>query len=161
MISRGMVSIPGVTVQLSGRSKVDSSSPTIVMLTHSSTLDAVASIGYSDLPVNFIAKKSLFKIPFFSSCLKAHGTVPIDRTNLKNAIDSLSVAAEMVKKDQKSIIVSPEGTRRRSKSIGDGSELLPFKKGPFHLAKNSGCSITPLVYTGASRLSLASGAVYK
>ncbi len=48
-------------------------------------------------------------------------------------------------------MVYPEGTRRRKLSI-DGDNLLPFKKGPFHLAKKLNFRIIPIVLSGSLRL---------
>ena len=101
------------------------------------------------------------KIPFFAACARGHGEIPICRTNIKKAIDALTDAANLAKDQKKNIIISPEGTRRRTKSIGGAEQMLPFKKGPFHLAKNSGSSITPLVFIGAHRVSVMGGAFFK
>ena len=44
------------------------------------------------------------------------------------------------------LVLFPEGTRSR-----DGS-LLPFKKGPFFLAMESGAPVVPVSIVGATRL---------
>lgn len=83
--------------------------------------------------------------------LKISGAIPIQRENLTEAKKSLNIAAELAVEQDRSIGIAPEGTRRRSASIGPG-HLLPLKKGPFHLAKNSKAAIVPAAIIGANRL---------
>ena len=83
----------------------------------------------------------------------------INRDNLKAAIGALDQAAKVMQEQQKCICVAPEGTRRQSKSIDSGEHLLPFKKGPFHMAKNAKADIVHLTYQGMHRLS--SGVFYR
>ena len=42
-----------------------------------------------------------------------------------------------------SFLIAPEGTRSKDGSLGE------FKKGAFHLAKNTGASIVPVIINGA------------
>lgn len=78
--------------------------------------------------INFIAKKSLFKIPIFGYLIKQIGSIPIDRENLTSAISSLNYAAEEIREKKKNISISPEGTRRRKPSIEE-PRITTFKKG--------------------------------
>lgn len=78
--------------------------------------------------LHFIGKKSLFKIPLLGRVLKILGQIPIDRSNLQAAIETLKAAGQLARVEKKSIAVAPEGTRRRSNSTGP-DQLLPFKKG--------------------------------
>jgi len=52
------------------------------------------------------------------------------------------------------IAMAMEGTRRRKASIrGDhAANLLPFKKGPFHLAVNNKTCMVPVVLYGCNRI---------
>jgi len=160
-IAKGFLAVAGVRTEYEGLEDFDTSKPTILMFTHASTLDVVATQSNCEIPLNFVAKDTLFKIPFYNVCSLAHGDIPIVRGKLEDAKTALRNAALKVKDEKKSIVISPEGTRRRKKSTGTIDQLLPFKKGPFHLAKDSGASITPLVYMGASRLSINRGLLYK
>jgi 1-acyl-sn-glycerol-3-phosphate acyltransferase len=58
-------------------------------------------------------------------------------------------------------MISMEGTRRRSKSIGDASQMLPFKKGPFHISKRAEAMIVPVNIIGGSRIQPGSRMVPK
>lgn len=83
--------------------------------------------------LNYIAKKSLFKIPLIGYLLKQIGTIPIDRANRDSAIHSLDDAAKLIKTQKKNISISPEGTRRRRDSITD-PHVSDFKKGIYYIS---------------------------
>lgn len=83
--------------------------------------------------------------------MKLAGHIPIDRQNLKYAIETLKGTASFAVSEKKTIAIAPEGTRRRALSTGP-DELLPFKKGPFHLAKSMNADIVPVALIGTNRL---------
>ena len=95
------------------------------------------------LPGRFlwVAKKPLFQIPVFGWALTRMGSVPVDRTNLQEAIKSLNRAAAIVRGGV-SMIIFPEGTRVTT------GELLPFKKGVFIMALKAGQPIVPVAISG-------------
>jgi 1-acyl-sn-glycerol-3-phosphate acyltransferase len=63
--------------------------------------------------------------------------VPIERRNKEAAIASVRAAADVLRSGL-SMVVFPEGTRSP-----DG-HLLPFKKGPFHMAMETGAPVVPV-----------------
>jgi len=149
----GMFKLLGIEYIIENRSKtpIDSRENAIVMFTHGSNLDPPLLHLIFPNYLHFIGKKSLFKIPLLGRVLKILGQIPIDRSNLQAAIETLKAAGQLARVEKKSIAVAPEGTRRRSNSTGP-DQLLPFKKGPFHLAKSAGIDVIPAVIIGANRL---------
>ena len=83
-----------------------------------------------------------FKYPIWGFIMKQYGIIPIVRKNIKKALNSLS-QAENALNSGISLLISPEGTRTLT------GEMSPFKKGPFHLAKNTGATIIPVGIIGA------------
>lgn len=83
--------------------------------------------------------------------MKMVGQIPIDRDNLSRAINTLDDTASLAISEKKTISIAPEGTRRRSYSTGP-EQLMPFKKGPFHLARNINTDIIPVSIVGTNRL---------
>jgi 1-acyl-sn-glycerol-3-phosphate acyltransferase len=77
--------------------------------------------------------------------MRLGGFIPIDRSNRDRAIQSMRLAAEIARSGA-SFLLAPEGTRSR-----DG-KLLPFKKGGFYLAIDSGVPIVPISVRGAFEL---------
>ena len=55
--------------------------------------------------------------------------------------------ATKCKKEGSSIIIAPEGTRRKSETL-EKDCFLPFKKGPFHLAADNDIAILPILIVG-------------
>jgi 1-acyl-sn-glycerol-3-phosphate acyltransferase len=117
----------------------------IYMMNHSSNLDVPAV--FINLPgeVRALGKKELFKLPVLSAAMKIGGFVPVDRSNREAAISSVRKAAE-VAREGASFLIAPEGTRSRT------GKVLPFKKGAFYLAIDSGVPVQPIVVRGVHEL---------
>jgi 1-acyl-sn-glycerol-3-phosphate acyltransferase len=128
-----------------GVDAVDWSRPLVLMANHQSYLDVMAL--YHVLPrcFGFIAKKSLYAIPFFSGVMDAVGCVPIDRADRRSALASMHEAAGIVRAG-KTIAVFPEGTR------SPGDRILPLKKGSFHLVQLAQVPSLPIGIRGAGQL---------
>lgn len=90
---------------------------------------------------SMMAKKELQWMPFLGQWMSLSGAVFIDRGNNAKAIRSLSTAAETVKNRHTSLWIFPEGTR----SMREHHDMLPFKKGAFHMAVEAGIPIVPVV----------------
>ena len=86
------------------------------MIQHSSSLDLLVNLGYIQQKFVSIAKSSLFKVPIVKQILEISNTIPIERGNLEKAKKSLEFAGKIAKKGI-NILVFPEGTRRRRKSV--------------------------------------------
>lgn len=79
----------------------------------------------------FISKPENFKVPFFGRIIRKCCFMAIDRENPRNAIKTINRATELLKKDEVSVAVYPEGTRNY------GKELLPFHNGVFKIAQKA------------------------
>jgi len=114
----------------------------VFLLNHQSMNDIPLALGY--IPKNFVylAKKELASIPIFGAVMEALQFIPIDRSNPKKAIKSLSSAGELMKEQNLSVSIFVEGTRTR-----DG-KLRKFKKGGFILAQKAGVEIIPVSIIG-------------
>ena len=146
------ITILGVSTQTYREEPPRPNTPTVMMQTHASASDSFSICGTAGVPVNFIAKEELMRLPFCGYLSYLAGNIGIKRGKLEEAKKSLAKAEKRILEEKKTIAIAPEGTRRRTKSIGDVSQLLPFKKGPFHMAKHSNADIIPVVVNGARRL---------
>lgn len=68
-------------------------------------------------------------------------TVFIDRANRATARAAFDSAAQTMRTERQSVFIFPEGTR----SYTETPDLLPFKKGAFHLAIQAQVPIVPVV----------------
>ena len=143
----------GVSVlEVIGREFIPVDEGVILMPNHESHLDPPLMMNLSPVPVRFIAKASLFRIPFLGWAMWSAGMIPIDRSNQTKAFASIARATEMIK-DGKTVLVFPEGTR-----TSDG-ELKPFKKGGFVMAVRGGVPIVPVGIAGTRQIMAPGGMI--
>jgi 1-acyl-sn-glycerol-3-phosphate acyltransferase len=127
---------------VSGLEQLDTSRSYVIISNHQSQMDIPVLVANLPLKLTIIAKKELFKIPIFAQGMRAFGILEIDRSNRSRAIETLNIAAQVIRKEKISVLAFPEGTRSK-----DG-RLQPFKKGPFVLATNHQIPILPVTVTG-------------
>ena len=119
--------------------KIDT--PRIYVFNHASLLDTLVCIAYIPEYTLSIGKKEQFAIPIWGHILRHWGCIPIDRQNKEKAISQLEGLKNTFHGD-KGLLVSPEGTRSTT------GELLPLKKGPFHIAEQCRAHIIPIGLRG-------------
>ncbi|CAG1066159.1 1-acyl-sn-glycerol-3-phosphate acyltransferase [uncultured bacterium] len=136
-----LVAVSGVRVSVRGLGNVPKGSPVLFLSNHQGAFDILAL--QSVLPVQFrwVAKKSLFKVPFVGWSMRLAGYISIDRENPAEAMKSMEEAAFKMDRGS-SVVIFPEGTRSETGS------LLPFKRGAFMLAKKCGRPIVPVAING-------------
>jgi 1-acyl-sn-glycerol-3-phosphate acyltransferase len=135
------VRLAGVKIVLRGLENLKPGQNYIFMANHVSNLDPPILIPSIPGRCSVLVKKELFRTPILGTGMRQADLVPVDRSDREAAIESVRVATEVLKKGLH-MVIYPEGTRS-----GDG-RLLPFKKGPFHLAVNSGVPIIPVTILG-------------
>ncbi len=144
-VARVGVRIAGVRWKLIGLEKLPMTSNYIFMSNHVSNVDPPLLIPLLPRRVTVMVKKELFKLPILGRAMRMADFVPIDRSNRDAAIGSVREAATIVRKGL-DLVVFPEGTRSP-----DG-RLLPFKKGSFYLAMDTGVPIVPVTILGTEEL---------
>lgn len=119
----------------------------VVMANHRSLYDIPALYYFlgRDRDLRFIGKKELVKIPIFGWAFGLSRHVVIDRQHRHRAIAALKNAVAASKQGV-TFVIMPEGTRN------PGEGLLPFKKGPFHLAIDTALPILPVAIIGSEKL---------
>jgi 1-acyl-sn-glycerol-3-phosphate acyltransferase len=135
----------GCPVRVSGLERLEPGATYVFASNHTSALDIPALLAV--LPANFrwIAKAELFRIPVFGPALKRCGYIPIDRSDRRAAMQSLSLAARRIEAGA-SVLVFPEGTR------SEDGRLLPFKSGGLALAIKSQRPVAPVAIAGARQV---------
>ena len=118
-----------------------SNKPYIYMFNHTSMFDQFMIGAYVNHYISAVAAVEIFKYPFWGYVCKKYGIIPIMRTKIRQALNSLSIAQDKILSGV-SILIAPEGTRTTTGKMG------LFKKGPFHLAKKSGATIIPVGLSG-------------
>jgi len=88
-----------------------------------------------------IVSKDSLKYTPLGPFMMLSGSVFINRGNSAAAVKRLDEAGNLIKHNKVSTWIFPEGTRHLSPK----SDMLPLKKGGFHLAIGAGIPIIPIV----------------
>lgn len=134
-----------IDVQVSGEQNVPQGG-FVYASNHESLVDILV-LGAA-LPGDFkwAAKRSVMNIPFLGWHLRMAGHVPVDRNQGKEAAMAVTEAFESVLRNEKPLLVFPEGTR-----TSDGA-LKPFKNGAFQAAVLTGKPVVPVALKGTFSL---------
>ncbi len=95
---------------------------------------------------SFVSKASNFKVPFYGRMIRRCCFMTIDRENPRNAMMTIDRASKLLKADEVSIFVYPEGTR--SKNL----QLLPFHNGVFKIAQKANVPVVVLTIQGSEKV---------
>lgn len=134
-----------IRYEMIGKEKIDPKKNYVFMGNHQSYADIFLMLANLSNHFMFMAKKELFKIPFFGYAIRKMGLIPVDRGNSKEALKSLLQAAKTISSGY-SVMLFPEGTRST-----DG-RMLPFKRGAFMLAVRSGQAIVPFYIENSGKI---------
>lgn len=140
--SRAWLQAAGVDLTVVGAERVDRSRSYVVVANHGSTLDIMACFLGVPLPVRFLAKKELFRIPLLSPAMRAIGIIEVDRQARVAVHEQINQQAKELVAWGRSVVIFPEGTRARNGTLG------PFKKGAFTIAVRSGLPVLPVTIQG-------------
>ena len=136
----------GIRVEVTGREGIPAGTACIFMVNHLSNLDPPALLPAIPGRTSSFLKRSLMQIPVLGYAMKLAEFIPVDRVgSARNAQQSVSAAGQVLKKGIH-ITTFVEGTRSR-----DG-RLLPFKKGPFYLAMETGAPCIPVSIWGTEAM---------
>jgi 1-acyl-sn-glycerol-3-phosphate acyltransferase len=144
-IIRTMVWLTGVKVKPEGLEKLDPAGTYIFMSNHVSNLDPIILMPLIPRRTSVLVKKELWRLPVIARAFDLASLVPVERRNRDAAIQSVRRATEVMSQGI-NMMVYPEGTRSL-----DG-RLLPFKKGPFYMASDTGFPIVPVTMANTFEL---------
>lgn len=135
----------GIRLDMQGWENIPAGKACIFMCNHVSNLDPPILMPKIPGRASVMLKASLMKIPILGPAMKLGRYVPVERESRASALRSLREGTQVLK-DGIHMVVFAEGTRSRT------GRLLPFKKGPFHLAEHSGAPIVPMVIWGTETM---------
>ena len=127
----------GATVKVTGQENLDPDRTYVFASNHRSYLDTATLFFCAGRKMGLVAKKELLAVPVFGQGMGFINIIAIDRSNAERALRSME-KARAVMADGYSFGLFVEGTR------GMPGELLPFKKGAFHLALQTNSPIIPV-----------------
>ncbi|KAK9237844.1 hypothetical protein V1525DRAFT_133017 [Lipomyces kononenkoae] len=149
----------GLKIDIKNEEVLKKTRPAVIIANHQTELDVLLLGRIFPKYCSVTAKSSLKYVPFLGWFMMLSGTVFIDRQNRGKAIKALDGAINAMQKNNQSVFLFPvrhsltlssrrdllislqEGTR----SYFTKPDMLPFKRGAFHLAIQSGFPIIPVV----------------
>ena len=142
-----LVFVGRVHFHTKGMEKIPKDKRFLLVCNHRSKLDPITSwYLLKDYDLSFISKEENFHVPCWGRLIRRCCFLPIDRENPRNAMKTIDMAANLIKNDQVSIAVYPEGTR----NFGEG--LLPFHNGIFKIAQKADAPIVICGIKGADKM---------
>ncbi len=132
-------------VEIEGLEHIDREHPQILAANHSGLHDILSLSAHLPIQFRWVAKKSLFNVPFMGWHMRRSGYIPIDRENPREAARSIIEASEIIRAGVHAIAF-PEGTRSRTGDLGS------FRSGAFALALKTGVPLVPVTLEGSYRV---------
>ena len=127
-------------VSVSGLENIDYKKTYVIVANHQSLADIVI-IYLLKMQFKWVAKESLFKVPFVGWCLSLAKHVKLERGDF-GSIKHIYREADYWLKEGMSVLFFPEGTR------SDSGEIKEFQNGAFKLAIKEKAAVLPISITG-------------
>ncbi len=150
--SRGILTSAGVRLEPRYDPRLDLGASYVFLANHQSLFDIPVLLLSSPGQVRLIAKRSLFRIPFFGWAMAVGGFIPVDRDDRSKARETFAQATAKLRQGT-SVALFPEGTRAKT------DVLLPFQRGGFLIALRSGLPIVPVGIRGTRAIRSTRGLV--
>jgi 1-acyl-sn-glycerol-3-phosphate acyltransferase len=145
-IIRTAFRLGGIRIVATGLETVPPGTACIFMANHVSNLDPPALLPFIPGRTSAFLKRSLMRIPVLGWGFRLGNFIPVDRSGSVTHAQESVAAARSVLESGVHITTFVEGTRSR-----DG-RMLPFKKGPFYLAKETGAPCIPVSLWGTESM---------
>lgn len=127
-------------VQVNGLENIDKNRTYVVVANHQSLADIVVMYK-THMQFKWVAKESLFKVPFVGWCMSLTKHIRISRGKFSSIKKVYREAAYWLRNNV-SVLFFPEGTRSKTGSMKD------FQNGAFKLAIREKKPILPIVISG-------------
>lgn len=141
----GLLWSTGSQLRVTGLEHIKDLPPSIYYANHRSYFDIPAMMKGIPVPLYFIAKVELRKVPFLGWAMRAVGMIFVDRKNREKARQSMEKAGAAIRSG-KNIAAYPEGTR------SPDTRMIPFKKGTFGLALQERIPLVPVAIQGTEHI---------
>ncbi len=136
-----------IKVHTEGLEKVPVGEKLLFVSNHRSKYDPIITwYIFRKWRIAYISKIENFDVPIFGRIIRKCCFMAIDRENPKKAISTINKAASLLKRDEVSIGVYPEGARSKTK------ELLPFHNGVLRIAQKAKVPIVVMSLDGTEEI---------
>jgi 1-acyl-sn-glycerol-3-phosphate acyltransferase len=143
---RTLLWIVGIRLEVHGAEHLPDEGPALVLFTHQSLVDLALISALWPARGTVVYKREFHAIPLMGRTMRAMGMTPIDRSQREAAVRSLDEVVRAMNERDTVAMLAPEGTRSRLNG------LMPFKRGPFHVALDTGAPLIPMVFRGVRQV---------
>jgi len=140
-----LLAVSFIRVRTEGSEKLDPNANYVFVSNHASYMDIPALLSTLKHQFRFFAKKGLYRIPFLGWHLRWAGHLPVDRSNARASLKSMSEGARIIAQRHISVVLFPEGGR-------SPRGLRDFKEGAAYIAIKAGVPVVPVAIAGLREL---------
>jgi 1-acyl-sn-glycerol-3-phosphate acyltransferase len=140
--ARTLVKVSGARLHITGWENIPRNETVLYVSNHQSDFDIVVFLAVSPIPIGFVAKIEMLKVPFMRTWMKQMHSIFIDRKDIRQTAKVMLDGINILKEGQ-SLVLFPEGSRSKSR------ETQPFKLGGLKLATKSGVTVVPVTVDGS------------
>lgn len=135
-----------VKIIIESKNKLPKEGPFMLVSNHQSMYDPIGlETILPEYKPFYVFKNNLMKVPIVGKILISSGHLPLDRTNARKAVETISAAIKRVENGE-SLFIYPEGTRNLKRELGE------LHSGTFKIALKAKCPIVILPTDGAGLL---------
>jgi 1-acyl-sn-glycerol-3-phosphate acyltransferase len=128
-------------VKVSGKEHIDRKRSYVFVANHQGAFDIFLIYGFLGVPIKWVMKAGIAKIPFVGAACRAAGFIFVDHSTPQRAVRSMLEANRCLKKGV-SIVVFPEGSRTYT------GKMDRFKKGAYRVAVEHRLPVIPITLNG-------------
>ena len=150
--ARMLLRIAGARVRVEGLERLVPDSSYVIVSNHLSFMDIPVILAHMPVEIRFLAKRSLFKVPFIGYHLRRAGHLPVEREDVRASLRTMAEAAQMIRSRGISVLIFPEGGR-------SPHAMREFREGAAYIAIKAGAPVVAVGLDGTRQI-LPMGSVH-
>lgn len=143
--AKSLVNLTGSKIVVKGLENLPAEGSFVFVSNHQGNFDIPILLSFIDKPKAFIAKIEILKMPLVRSWMKNMKCVFMDRSDIRQSLNTINTAASYIKEGY-SMVIFPEGTRSKGPTLGS------FKPGSLKLAMKAGVPVIPITIKGSYKI---------
>lgn len=143
--ARFVAKVCGIRIAIEGVEHIEPHRAYVLIANHLSNLDVIATLAAVPLPIHFVAKQELLRVPVFGRALQMSNHIVIDRSRPEEAIARINRRVSGQLGHPFGILFFAEGTRSPE------GKVQAFKKGGVTLALHTALPIIPVSISGTRK----------
>lgn len=143
--ARMLLGIAGARIRVEGRERIAPGASYVIVANHLSFMDIPVILAHIPVEIRFLAKRSLFKVPFIGTHLRRAGHLPVEREEARASVKTMAEAAQIIRNRGISVLIFPEGGR-------SPHEMRDFREGAAYIAIKAGAPALPVALDGTRQI---------